>query len=681
MHGLFCLIFSLLTFPAVAAWPDVKLEGVIMDEFEKPIKNAEVRIGEKELKTDRKGRIHASLKGKSIYQLKIDATGFYSRVQTFSHSELTSGHTLPFVLVKRQPKRVMMAFGGDVMLGRRYLKPYFDDPVLVDEVDTLTDAKKILAHIKPYMQLADFSVVNLESQVAEAKPKQRAPKSVTFYSEPELVDALLWAGVDYVTLGNNHTYDYLDEGLISTLDILNEKNLPFSGAGLTEQDALKPYVHSINKDSFAMLGYVGWQGSKSIKQTANQNQGGAAFGSMENMVTGVKHAVKSGEHPIVQYHGSLEYSNEPTGVTEQRLKSALDAGAVLAVAHHPHVAQGLELYDNKLIAYSMGNFVFDQNFSSTQLSFLMYVWLDEGQFHRAEIVPVYVKGYKPTPATGFERQQLLSRMSSLSAKRNTLVELVSGHGIIRSDTQGHNHSHTQKINLTSERNHKLPGWLSGKDITKVKLRDLGLKYRLGTNLINGHDFEQFGSFDTLERGFVYDKSAVGLNDYGYNSRQSLSLNFQGQQKHKFGMKHFRRVYRPSNPVTFKTQIKTSTPLKVRVFWQGRKTRQKLFDAFENNPLMPVQTIELTGGEDWQNLEIDFNSPRIGYRSYRLLVEIEPMTSQAQEELAVDIDDFSLIQWETAYQSSVKPLLVNDGSKMASFIGFDKVSNESVEIKF
>ena len=82
----------------------------------------------------------------------------------------------------------------------------------------------------------------------------------------------------------------------------------------------------------------------------------------------------------------------------------------------------------------MGNFLFDQNFSSTQLSLLLYVWLDEGQFHRAEIVPVYVKGYKPTPAMDLERDNLLKRLTTLSAKRGTQIITQAGHGVITGKT-------------------------------------------------------------------------------------------------------------------------------------------------------------------------------------------------------------------------------------------------------
>ena len=353
MKALALLGASLFSSIALASWQTIEISGKVVDEQNVPIQ-ATLALAGKTITTDKKGNFAVKLDGKSNYQINLAAKGYYNKVHDFSHSELTRADDLEFVLVQQKPGRVMMAFGGDLMMGRRYYTPYFDDPVLIHNDSVLPDSKKLLAPIKPYLELADMAAINLETQIAETEPTQRAQKGVVFYSKPETVPALQWAGVDYVTLGNNHTYDYLDEGLISTLKALDDYKLSHSGAGLTEQEALKPYVYKTDKTDYALLGYVGWEGTKKIKQAANSKQGGPAFGTEKNIVESVKTANSNNQKAVIQYHGSMEYSNEPTRLTEQRLKSGLDAGAVLAIAHHPHVSQGLELYDNKLIALLYG---------------------------------------------------------------------------------------------------------------------------------------------------------------------------------------------------------------------------------------------------------------------------------------------------------------------------------------
>lgn len=675
MRVIVILALSLFSAMTIASWQPLSMQGKVVSEQNQPLSAVDILVGGITVTTDDLGKFNVALTGKDRYQVSLSAKGFYNKVHNFSHQELITQKNLEFTLVARKAGRVMMAFGGDVMMGRRYYSPYFDDPVLINENAILSDSKEILRHIKPYLTIADFAAVNLESQVAESKPSQRAPKGVTFYSRPETVDALQWAGIDYVTLGNNHTYDYLDEGLISTLATLDEKGLNYSGAGVTEEDALKPYIYNTDKVDYAMLGYVGWQGSKAIKQAANSEQGGAAFGTMQNIVDAVKQANTKEQVAIVQYHGSLEYSNEPTGVTEQRLKSGLDAGAAMAIAHHPHVAQGLELYNDKLIAYSMGNFVFDQNFSSTQLSLLLYVWLDEGKFHRAEIVPVYVKGYKPTPALGVERDVLLKRLIALSNKRNTTIVSEAGHGVITKELTDNAKETKVSVLANTHKTHLISTAKAGMQITKVELPKEISNYRLGTNLINGSDFEQFTSFHTKERGIAFDSRLGNIGAPGFESNQALALTVNKARPTSLSMKHFRRVYRPDNPVTFKADIKAKQGVKFNLYWQGRKTRQKLFDAFENSPKHLIKSVEFSASDDWQQLEIDFNAPRIGFRSYRIMAELESKV-EVQEVL---IDNFSLIQWHTAYQNNIKPMLTDDGGYMADFIGLSNTSSQPIEL--
>lgn len=679
MRLLSTLLLSAITTTTSTFAADIPIQISVLNEQNQAIESATITINNTTALTNNMGNKEFHIPEAKTYQLTLSKDGYYERVQTFSHAELTQLATssLPFTLVKRETGRVMFAFGGDVMMGRRYYKPYFDDDVLINPESYLVDSQAILAHMRPYLSAADMAVVNLESQLAVHEPKQRAPKSVTFYSNPSIVKALKWAGIDYVTLGNNHTYDYLDEGLDSTLKALKSESLPYSGAGFTESQALSPFIAAINDSSYAMLGYVGWQGSKTPKQTATHEHGGAAFGSMENISSSVKSAVANQHLPVVQYHGSLEYKNEPTGVTEQRLKSAIDHGAVLAVAHHPHVAQGLELYNGHLIAYSMGNFVFDQNFSSTQHSYLLNVWLDDGKFHRAEVIPVYVKGYKPTPALDNERVTILRRLHTLSAKRNTFIHSEQGIGVIKPPQSVTPSTTTRQlvVNTAKERVHSLSQLPWTQANYTIKSANPKVKYRFGSNLINGSDFEHFSLFDAPERGFTFNKTKSQLVSPGYNSEHAMQIGVD--QAQWLGMKHFRRVFNASSPMTFKMDVISPKDLTLNVYWQGRKTRQKLFDAFNNSPKNLISSIKLNGSNKWQHIELPFNSPRIGYKSYRVLAEL--VNNEGTNVNQVTIDNFSLIEWQTSFQHGPQAQFFNTDSQMANYIGFDTALSTPISI--
>ncbi len=675
-------IMFLMNFSTFAA-EQFTLTGKVISENGNAISGAEIKLSGKSVLTDKYGSYRLSVTVNDIYQLSLNKQNYFPAIQTFSHYELTqnSSTIADITLVKKAKKRVMLAFAGDVMMGRRFYKPYFGDEVLIHRDNKLSDSKAIVQHIKPYMSLADYAAVNLETQIADKKPAERAPKSVTFYSEPEILDALTWAGVDYVSLGNNHTYDYMDSGLHSTLAFLNKSELGYSGAGVDEKSALKAHTATINESEFSMLGYVGWEGSANPTQTANHQHGGAAYGSMNNILQSVSKQVADDKITIVQYHGSQEYANNPTGVTEQRLKSALDAGAALAIAHHPHVTQGLELYNNKLIAYSMGNFIFDQNFSATQHSFILYVWLDEGQFHRAEIVPLYVKGYKPTPATGMHRYTVMKRLTELSKQRNTTISMSGGHGVIQPNNSQAKAMNKMSLAVDIANNEKTTALYQlpwHRSIGQIKMPNSNTSYRLGTNLINGSDFESFALFDSPERGWLFDRSATSLNNFGASGSHSLAITVEASSPSIFGMQSFRRVYKASSAMTIKAKFNLQAPVKINFYWQGRKKRQKLFDAFKNSPKQLIDSVELSASNTWQNVEVDFNSPRIGYKSYRVLAEIELQNGETTQ---INIDDFALIEWQSAFSKKPQPNFYNTLSYQAAYLGVDKAISAPVELTF
>ncbi|WDE02940.1 CapA family protein [Thalassomonas viridans] len=669
---------------------EFNLTGSIVDEQGRAVSGVKVEVLETRDISDNDGGFELKPAAADTYQLRFSHPGYFPLVQTFSHYELAhnSASLLNDIsLVSRAKNRVMLAFGGDVMMGRRYYKPYFGDEVLIRPEHKLADSRAIVEHIKPYMSIADYAAVNLETQVADKTPGERASKSVTFYSQPEILDALTWAGIDYVSLGNNHTYDYKESGLNSTLAFLEQSELGYSGAGINEKAALKAYRQKINNKDFSMLGYVGWEGSAKPTQTANHEHGGAAYGSMANILSSVAGEVEQNRVTLVQYHGSLEYADGPTGVTEQRLKSSLDVGAAIAIAHHPHVSQGLELYNNKLIAYSMGNFIFDQNFSATQHSFILYVWLDDGKFHRAEIVPLYVKGYKPTPATGMHRYTVMKRLKELSEIRNTFIGRSGGHGVITRDNQGYAgmgkrlDSAVEMQPLAFDKNTRVASlyhlpWQQ--ELTAVALPDQDVRYRLGTNLINGSDFESFDTFSSPERGWLFEREHMSVNDFGASGNKSLSLELSGSRPSFFGMQSFRRVYKPSSAMTVTAKFQTSEAVKVNFYWQGRKRSQKLFDAFNKGKKHLIGSVDLAADANWQHVELEFNSPRIGYRSYRVLAEL---LLPSGEKARINIDDFALIEWQNAYSRSPQPEFFNIQSRQPAYLGLDRLVDVPVMLKF
>ncbi|WP_170940576.1 CapA family protein [Pseudoalteromonas sp. NBT06-2] len=676
------IVSACKTVSAIDETGKVNITGSLVNEQQQALKNVKLVINGQSFNTDSNGNYSAWVSPEDIYSLKFSTNNYYTAIQTFSHYELTQQNMniQPIELVQKVKGRTLFAFGGDVMMGRRFAKPKFDNAVIIEADSKAQDTKSIVEHMRPYMSLADMAAVNLETQISHTQPSERAPKSVTFYSPPETLTALEWAGIDFVTLGNNHTYDYMDSGLKSTLKYLEKSVLNYAGAGINKKQALKAHRQNLNGTDYAFLGYVGWEGGFTPNQTASHDKGGAAFGSMQNIVDSVSREAADKQATIVQYHGSLEYKTEPTLVTEQRLKTAIDSGADMAIAHHPHVTQGFEIYNDKLIAYSMGNFIFDQYFYSTPHSFVLYVWMDGDKLHRAEVVPVYLKGYKPTPATGMHRYTVLKRLDQLSQKRGVKLGVSGGHGVITPINSFI--ASKSEITLKAIKEQTVfplyhTQWQQ--NIINVSSDDKDLTYRLGVNLVNGSDFESFGTFNTNERGWNIDQSGFNITtESAVSGKKSVKAELKSRQIETFGMTNFRRVYNPSSPMTISTNIKVDSDTKINFYWQGRKTRDKFSYAIKSAKKHLIETLTLDGSEDWTNLEVAFNTQRVGYRSFRILLEIEDLSGNKN---TVYLDDVNLVEWQSAYSKLNNMPVANDGNKQASFIGFNTMPQSDINISY
>lgn len=371
-----------------------------------------------------------------IYQLRFDSQAAFTGIYTFAEAELRpSGdnqYVVPQVeLVARKPGRVELIFAGDVMMGRRFEKPLWRSSPLIRPATRASDMAALLAPMSDYLRATDFAAVNLETILSATEPPKKAPKSITFFSHPDTATALKDAGVDYVTLGNNHVYDYLDTGMQSTQATLDAVGLLYSGAGHSEKDAVKATRIDIGGQQYSMLGFVGWAGRASPNQVAATDKGGAAHGTAQNITRALQSEVADDRIAIVQYHGSREYSDGPTEISQARLRTAVDVGADLVIGHHPHVTHGLEIYQGKLIAYSLGNFLFDQYFFEAQLAYVLKVWMDGDQFYRAEAIPIQLLDYRPVPAVAAMREGVLRRLFSQSRAMGTRLSMSGGHAVIK----------------------------------------------------------------------------------------------------------------------------------------------------------------------------------------------------------------------------------------------------------
>lgn len=628
---------------AVAADP-VRIRGRIVDEAGEAISGATVQVRNSSYAVNADGEFAFDFDSPTTVSVRVEAPGYYTFIHTLHRSDFVPGREAEvsaIELVQKKPGRTLTLFAGDTMLSRRYFEPRDGEPIVIRRHSILGDGKKLLQHVRPYVELADYASVNLETQLSATELENPLPKSVVFYSPVELADLVEWAGFDYVALGNNHMFDYRDDGLRSTIEALDKTDLDFSGAGLNAIEAQQAARVTIDGQPFAFFSYVGWPGTFEPNQVAEHSKGGATLADTDVIATSLG-ALPGNSVAVLQLHAGLEYSANPALTERTALREAVINGADIAIGHHPHVLQGFEIANDRLIAYSLGNFLFDQYHYATQLGMLLFVWMDGDKLHRAEAVPLHINGYVPTPATGLVRHAILTRLARLS-HASVCMRASGFHAVIercRGDAQAPDEV-VAPISATDVPMHVRT--LGASPLMPLMIESEDRPYRLGLDILNRGDFEYARLYGAHDRTWIVSGDASLKT--GDNNRLEIRVPAGGEMV-RTGMKVFERVFTLSNPATVSGRIQVQGDVRIRILLQRRREADALEDALASGPSTEIARKDYSSA-DWREFTFDYNQPRIATRSVRLLLEIEDL-SVAKEGATVSLDDLAWIEWQTPW---------------------------------
>lgn len=257
-------------------------------------------------------------------------------------------------------KTVEMLFGGDVTLTWGYLE-------LVP--DPYKDIKWPFRKLLGLFSAMDVVMVNCEAAITESDVP--VDKQFNFKMDPALTPAFSESGINIVNLANNHVFDYGSQGLADTLSALDAAGVMHVGAGMNLKEAREPVWMSIKGRRVAFLGYGNYS-------PAEREKPGVAYRYEGHVKRDIKKARKAGaDLVVVNFHWGLELAPEPQDSDRKLAYLAIDSGADVVIGHHPHVLQPIEVYKGKVIAFSLGNFVFGGNSKRPSDSILLHVSFDE----------------------------------------------------------------------------------------------------------------------------------------------------------------------------------------------------------------------------------------------------------------------------------------------------------------
>ena len=353
-------------------------------------------------------------------------------------------------------------FVGDIMIARRY-----------ENAGGVLESGGVSAIFEPTLALfgeaADLSIANLEC-VMTIDGVEHPTKSVTYKGRPEYVSGLAEAGIDLVTLANNHTLDYGLTGLQTTQQTLADNNILYSGSGANSDEAYQPIFTNNLGVSIAWLANCDRTGQYNNYQpylNAGYNKPGFAYLTPYYLLQQIDAVRDVADLVVMEMHAGSEYSSSPGAgydgyfgadvaaedwiapreinhnmdqeedsaedenyaplldvphMWDREIRHlAIDGGADLVVVHHPHIIQGFEAYNGKLIAHSLGNFVFDLNYHETFPSVILNADVDASGFAAYSVTPIYLDDYIPVPASGALGVHLLDYLANKSRDLDTYL--------------------------------------------------------------------------------------------------------------------------------------------------------------------------------------------------------------------------------------------------------------------
>ena len=312
------------------------------------------------------------------------------------------------------------------------------------------EPRSMLRHVERTLQEADVTYVNLEGPMCDVGEKNQGLAGIARHvrSSPRTIDALEHAGVDVVSLANNHTMDYGAAGLEQTLRLLDQAKIPYCGAGRNLDEARRPVSVQANGLKVAFLSYTSvcvpsYAATKDgpgaavvrVKTAYEANlrlllQPGSPMatktvGNPEDvrlLVDEVKAAKADADAVIVAWHwGVSERWGKLIDYQRDLGRAVIDAGASAILGHHAHMLLGVEFYRNRPIFYSLGNFAFDMTHHYFRReSVIVQFDVSRDGLANVRVLPLMInEDHEPVPANDGDAQKVAWLLEYHSEGLNT----------------------------------------------------------------------------------------------------------------------------------------------------------------------------------------------------------------------------------------------------------------------
>lgn len=308
---------------------------------------------------------------------------------------------------------IVVSWVGDNILGTDKDFGGFTLPVAWAQAGN--DPGFFFQNVREHFEADDLTVANFEVALTDSRTERYKGEGETyhFYGDPAVAQALPAGSVEVVTIANNHTFDYLQQGFDDTLAALDAVGVDYVGSGSAQEGS--DYDHQVLREvqgiPVGLLSYQTWVDTPATRA------------KIEADIAGLR---ERGAAVVIPYfHWGIEAQYQPYEVQRDLARVAIDAGADAVIGTHPHVLQSMETYKGKLIAYSLGNFSFGGNSNPTDKRTMILqtqLTVQDGAVAGVDfrVIPTRLSresgfnDYVPTPYTGAERDAALAFINEIS---------------------------------------------------------------------------------------------------------------------------------------------------------------------------------------------------------------------------------------------------------------------------
>lgn len=335
------------------------------------------------------------------------------------------------------PRPVTLALAGDAMLGR-----------LVNEAIAAYGYTYPWGNLVPVLQQADLFLVNLECALtSETRPWHDGEyKAFYFRADPSAVEALKVGRVDFACLANNHACDFGTQGLLETIQVLDEAGIAHAGAGENLAAARAPARLTADGYRIAVVAFADYPAvwaATTDKPGISYVPVSLASESFAAVESAIASARSQADLVIYTMHWGPNMRARPTKLFQEFAHRVITAGADIFWGHSAHLVQGVEVYRDRLILYDTGDLIDDyavDPVDRNDLSALFLVRIVPPDVQSLKLLPVTIGHMQVNLAGGKERDWFLRRIARLCEELGTRLEIQPETGLAcwtpRSDRQG-----------------------------------------------------------------------------------------------------------------------------------------------------------------------------------------------------------------------------------------------------